>query len=154
QGTLVVESALKGGSMTTARVAFSYDREVMAFPGRQNDTYSLGCNQLIKQNIASLVENAEDILKVMNISEDKKISSQIALDFTEENKNSDVFKQEKLNIIKILKERDTSLNELSQKTKISVQSLMIILLKMEIDGIISTIPGGYYRLNSKFITRE
>jgi len=152
QATLVMESAVKGGSMTTARVAFSYDREVMVFPGRKDDVYSLGCNQLIKQNIASLVENVEDILKIMNISEDQKISSQINLNFSENNEFSEANMQEKGKIIDILKENDLSLNELSLEMGISVQSLSVILLKMEIEGIILKISGGYYRLKSTFKT--
>ena len=51
--------------MATARLAMSYDREVMAFPGRPEDKYSAGCNFLIKENIAALTENATDVAHLL-----------------------------------------------------------------------------------------
>lgn len=59
--TIVVETATKGGSMITAQIAGMYHRDVFAFPGRTTDKYSIGCNQLIKNNMAILLENAEDV---------------------------------------------------------------------------------------------
>ena len=54
--TIVVESAKKGGSLITADIASSYNRDVFAFPGRTGDTYSKGCNQLIRNNGATLIQ--------------------------------------------------------------------------------------------------
>src|SRR5690606_35140824 len=59
--TVVVESAHKGGALITAGIAASYNRDVLAFPGRVNDRASGGCNKLIKTNIAALIETIEDL---------------------------------------------------------------------------------------------
>src|SRR5690606_15749435 len=64
--TVVVESGPKGGSLITADIANSYDREVLAYPGRPSDPRSEGCNRLIQRNQAALVTNAEDVLRLMN----------------------------------------------------------------------------------------
>lgn len=63
---LVIESPEKGGSLITARMARDYNREVFALPGRPVDANSRGCNLLIKQQIAAMVESAEDIVREMN----------------------------------------------------------------------------------------
>lgn len=65
---LVIESKQKGGSLITANLANSYDREVFAIPGRPKDVLHQGPNRLIKENKAALVENAEDIIKLMSWS--------------------------------------------------------------------------------------
>ena len=63
--TIVVESAAKGGSLITADIAGSYHRDCFAFPGRVTDEYSKGCNQLIQDNKAVLLESASDFVKAM-----------------------------------------------------------------------------------------
>jgi DNA protecting protein DprA len=60
-GVLLVESREKGGALSTASIALSYDREVMAVPGRMGDRSSEGCNNLIKNQGAALVQSVEDI---------------------------------------------------------------------------------------------
>jgi len=65
EATLIVESAEKGGSLVTADIANSYNRDVFAVPGRANDTFSKGCNNLIKRNQAALITGAEDIIKYL-----------------------------------------------------------------------------------------
>jgi DNA processing protein len=64
--TLVVESASTGGSLITANMANSYDRDVLAVPGRTTDPRSRGCNRLIRNQVAALVESAEDVLYHLN----------------------------------------------------------------------------------------
>ena len=66
---VVVESATKGGSLITADIALSYDRQVWAFPGRVFDTYSSGCNRLIFSNAATLLTGAEDFCVAMGWTE-------------------------------------------------------------------------------------
>ena len=64
--TLVVESGIKGGALITADIASSYNRDVFAVPGRSGDQWSAGCNSLIKNNKAALIENSEDIEYFLN----------------------------------------------------------------------------------------
>jgi DNA processing protein len=59
--TIVIESGKKGGSLSTATIANSYGREVFAFSGKATDRYSVGCNELIKNNKAALIQNAQDL---------------------------------------------------------------------------------------------
>ena len=60
--TIVVESAIKGGALITADIAGSYNRDCFAFPGRTDDEFSKGCNNLIKNNRATLIQSAEDLV--------------------------------------------------------------------------------------------
>lgn len=64
-GTIVVESAAKGGSLVTADIALSYDRELFALPGRLEDTEHQGTNMLIKSNKATLYQDVSDIAQTM-----------------------------------------------------------------------------------------
>lgn len=64
--TIVVESAEKGGALITADIAESYHRDCFAFPGRIDAPYSAGCNQLIRNNRAVLLQSAEELIKAMN----------------------------------------------------------------------------------------
>jgi DNA processing protein len=60
--TIIVESAQKGGALITADIAFSYDRDVFAFPGRITDEHSAGCHTLIRQQKAALITSAADFM--------------------------------------------------------------------------------------------
>lgn len=83
--TVVVESAISGGALITARMASGYNRDVAAFPGRVNDSRSAGCNKLIRTNIAGLITSSDDLLDMMNwgkkqrLKEFKKNSSSTSL---------------------------------------------------------------------------
>ena len=61
--TVLIESKIKGGGMMTARLAFSYDRDVFALPGRVDDIRSQGCNMLIRSKIAEPLTSVEDFLE-------------------------------------------------------------------------------------------
>ena len=63
KATIIIESAEKGGSLVTADIANSYDRDVFALPGRASDIFSKGCNDLIKNNKAYLSEINSKISK-------------------------------------------------------------------------------------------
>ena len=63
---VVVESKERGGSLITAQMALDYNRELFAFPGRPNDPVSNGCNQLIRDTKAHLIDNAEDLIRAMS----------------------------------------------------------------------------------------
>ena len=63
---IIVETGKKGGSLITAELGNNYNKDVFAIPGRVNDSKSEGCNYLIRNNKAALINNAEDLLELMN----------------------------------------------------------------------------------------
>lgn len=139
---VVVEAASKGGALITAELANSYDREVAAFPGRVNDTYSEGCNKLIKQNKAHLVETAEDVLYIMNWElENQAAIKQKVLDLS-------AFNEEEQNVLNTLLQnnRVLPLDILSIKSQVNLNRLASVLLNLEFQGIIKSLPGKRYQL--------
>ncbi|RYF88133.1 MAG: DNA-protecting protein DprA [Chitinophagaceae bacterium] len=73
---LVIESGIKGGSLITAELANSYNKDVFAIPGKTTDVKSEGCNHLIRSNKASLATSATDILEAMNWLPKEKVAPQ------------------------------------------------------------------------------
>ena len=69
---MVVESAEKGGSLVTADIANSYDRDVFAVPGRAGDKFSLGCNNLIKRQKAQMLTSAADLVYLLGWDVEEK----------------------------------------------------------------------------------
>lgn len=133
--TLVAESAEKGGAMSTAYLALSYNREVMSFPGRPDDKYSAGCNRLIKDNIAALVENGTDIATMLNYPIPPSLPRQTALDLFEENDKSEL-------LLRLLEEKEElHIDELMQQTGISPTELSASLLQLELEEKILALPG-------------
>ncbi len=140
--TLVIESAEKGGSLITADLAFSYGREVFAFPGRVNDVHSAGCNKLIKENKAGLITNGSDFLQAMgwNTNENSKTPVQKTILFEEERK-------ELSQLLSLLKEGPLHINQLVVMLARPVQEITGLLFELEMDGKINAMPGQMYRLN-------
>ena len=69
--TIVVETAYGGGSMSTVSYANQYNREVFALPGKITDKYSQGCNLIISQNKAKIINKPQDILDELGLNEEK-----------------------------------------------------------------------------------
>lgn len=139
---IVVESAVKGGSVITANIANSYNRDVFALPGRYKDKASKGCNFLLKTFKAQIIESADDLLKQMSWDEGekkpRKIQRELALDLNEqENK-----------IINALKDSDgLETDLLAVKTNLSGSKLATHLLELELKGIIYSLPGNRFVLS-------
>ena len=87
---IVIETGKKGGSLITAELGNSYNKDVFAIPGRTNDIKSEGCNYLIKNNKASLITCANDLLDMMNWNESKKVQPkkqrELFIEFTADEK--------------------------------------------------------------------
>lgn len=139
-GTLVVESASRGGALITARLACDYGRDVMAVPGRINDEYSAGCNHLIRDQRASLVTSVDDVMRVMN------------WESVENRKNSQpqlfpVLTPEQERLVAALREHeDLSADRLSALTGIAVPQLADMLFDLEDLSVVKRLPGNRYRL--------
>ncbi len=138
---IVVESAQKGGALITAGLANDYNREVFAFPGRTNDELSVGCNNLIKYNRATLINSAQDFMRFMSwdIEKPKKKSVQTEL-FTD---LSDVEMQIFTAIRKHPEGMDV--NELAINQSISYAKLTALLLALEFKGLLKCLPGNKYK---------
>ncbi len=140
--TLVIESAKRGGSLITTEIANSYNRDVFAVPGRANDTYSEGCNRLIHNNKAALVNSAKDIMRLMNWEQPKEPASkatqtQLFVELNEKEKSI-------VNILtghKVLHIDDIRLQSEYKSTEIAAA-----ILNLELQGIIQSMPGKLYRL--------
>lgn len=138
--TVIVESALKGGAMTTARIARDYNRDVFALPGRISDPYSAGCNTLINTKSAELIQSAEDLVYETRwpVVPPEGEQQSLAIELNESEQK----------IVDILtRHGDTQLNRLSILCDIPVHRLMATLVDMEFKGVIINYPGGRYALS-------
>lgn len=139
--TIVVESAARGGALITAGIANSYNRDVFAVPGKLHSKYSEGCNMLIKTNRAALMQSGADVILMMQWQpESKKPAKQRKL-FVELTPD-----QEK--IVEILKENEeTHIDDIAIKSGFTGSKIAAVLLNLEFEGIVSSLPGKMYRLN-------
>lgn len=141
---VVVESRQKGGSLITADIAFTYNRDVFAFPGRPKDINSAGCNQLIKYDQARLIECADDLIAAMRW-QPKQVGDdgyQTTLDqlFVE-------LAPEEQMILDILHQNDEGIhvNSLVAETQMPYAATSSLLFEMEMRGFVRSLPGGLYR---------
>jgi DNA processing protein len=144
--TLVVESALKGGALVTADIAFSYDRQVMVFPGRAGDPMSRGCNALVKNQTASLIENAEDLARLLDWIPDPGEDSQEGA-FRQGNLFRPGLSEKEQFLLRILMEHpDADPSVLSRHGKLPVQEVLSLLLTLELKEYVRCAPGRKYLL--------
>lgn len=137
---VVIESAIKGGSIITAEFANNYNKDVFAIPGKLTDDFSAGCNHLIKTHKAHLLSSAEDIAYIMrwDISEAPK---QMTLMI-------DLLPDEEA-IVNILKKQPESrLDSLHYQTQIPLGQLTSLLLNLEFKGLVRSLPGKKYILST------
>ena len=139
--TLVVESAEHGGSLITAGIANEYGRDVFAVPGRVGDQTSAGCNKLIMQNRAALIQSADDLVEAMSwIS--KKDGKQVV----QRTLFPELSPEETL-IYDALRDSDGKhLNQLTIETNLPVGKLSSMLFDLEMRGIVRLMGGGAYHL--------
>lgn len=138
--TVVVESGLKGGALITADIANSYNRDVFAVPGRPEDQYSQGCNNLIKTNKASLVETSEDIEYFLNWKKERTKQP------VQKTLFSDMDADERTIFELISKEGEFSIDGICRTLGLPVYKLSATLLQMEFKGILKCFPGNIYRI--------
>lgn len=145
QATIIIESAEKGGSLVTADIANSYDRDVFAVPGKVTDLLSKGCNDLIRRNKAHLLQSSEDIIKHLNwdisksgVKKEKKvIQKQLFVELNPE--------EEK--VCKYLNEKGQQLLDvIAVETDIPVYKMATLLLNLELKGLINPLPGKMFEL--------
>jgi DNA processing protein len=139
---VVVESKRTGGSLITATIANSYNKDVFAFPGRSSDTLAEGCNGLIKRNRAALIENAEDLLYAMQWQEKEKPrgkSKQVPLLLN-------LSEEEKIIINLFSEKKSIHVDEICQATQFPVSKVSSYLLQLEFSNLVKSKPGKLYEL--------
>ena len=140
EATIVIESAEKGGSLVTADIANSYNREVFAVPGRTTDSQSKGCNNLIKQQKAHVLTSAADIIYHLGwqLKEDSKPrQTQLFVELDEEEKV----------IYRYLKEKEKELLDIiALESGLPVYKVASILMNMELKGVVRPLPGKLFQL--------
>lgn len=135
--TVVIESTIKGGSLITAKMAFSYGRDVYAFPGRVGERLSEGCNNFIKYNKAGLIENADDFIYFMGW-DSKGCGKNIAKDYLKLDDNE--------KILYDILEKNKTLHHDTLLLHLDSYILESTLLQMELKGIVERLPGNFFSL--------
>jgi len=138
---VMVESSIKGGAIITSRIAESYNRDVLAFPGNINEELSKGGNYLIKRNIAALIEGVEDLEYALGWeSEDVSRATQASLFHSFNNK------EEELLYGIVSENKELTANELCVKSGMAVSKVSATMLSLEFAGLIKCLPGNAFRL--------
>lgn len=135
QACLVVEATIQSGSLITARLALDAGRDVMAIPGSVHNPQARGCHRLIKQG-AALIETVDDILAVTGYLHQ---SSATAEPTAPEAKN----KHDPL--LDALGHECSSIDTLSTKLGLTVAELYAMLLQLELEGRVASLPGGRFQ---------
>lgn len=141
--TIVVESAYRGGALSTARTARAYGKPVFAVPGPINSEYSAGCHALIRDGKAQLLTSANDIAKALNWDTKKKKKAA--------NKNIDrpftpnLLPQEQ-HIVEALRRGDLHANAIALATSLDAGIVTATLFALEMQGIVRSMPGNVYHL--------
>ena len=131
-GVLVVEAATESGSLITARLAGEQGREVLAIPGSIHSPQSRGCHQLIKQG-AKLVESAQDVLEELRLS--------VPLKAVPPSSDNSAPNQ----LLAMMGFDPCGIDELAARTGLTADALSVMLLHLELDGRIASLPGNLYQ---------
>lgn len=141
QATIVIESADKGGSLVTAQLANSYNRDVFAVPGRTTDAMSKGCNMLIKTQQAHVITDVADLVYLLNwdakSASKQMIQPQLFQTLTAE-------EQQIVDLLKLNNKQD--LDSIAQKSNITTYKLASLLLQLELKGVVQPLPGKMFTL--------
>ena len=137
--TIIIESAEKGGSLVTADIANSYNRDVFAVPGRSSDRQSKGCNNLIKNHKASMLTSSQDLIEFLNWdvkkSPTKSIQKQLFIELDEQEQK----------IVDFLVENGKVLLDGSAiNCNFPIHKTTSILFNLEMKGVVKPLPGKIY----------
>ena len=143
-GVLVVQAALRSGSLITARYAMEQGREVFAIPGSIHNPMTKGCHALIKQG-AKLVESVGDIVEELGslatvvVDENKSLNNAVNDDPVEEELDAD-YKM----LLDNMAYDPISIDRLIELTGLTADSVSSMLLTLELRGLVVSQSGGVY----------
>jgi DNA processing protein len=139
EATIIIESADKGGSLITANIANDYNRDVFAVPGRVTDKYSMGCNNLIKQQKANVLTDAADLIYMLNwqLEEKKQKPVQKQLFISLENDEQRVYDY-------LQKNGKELMDIIALQCEMPIYKISSLLLNMELKGVIRPLPGKMF----------
>ncbi|MEJ1296265.1 MAG: DNA-processing protein DprA [Candidatus Sedimenticola sp. (ex Thyasira tokunagai)] len=147
-GTLVVEAAKKSGSLITARLAMEQGREVFAIPGSIHNPLSRGCHSLIRQG-AKLVETAEDILEELApLLSNIELPEGAAVDKTSRHEKGEEWDEEYHQLFTALDYDPLPIDLLIERSGLAAEAVSSMLLMLELEGRVSSAPGGRYCLTT------
>lgn len=135
---IVVESAASGGSLITAELANQYNRDVFAVPGSLGEKYSAGCNYLIKNHKANLIEGVKDIVKQLNwdVKIEKNNQRQLFVELTDDEQK----------VVDLIREsKEIGIDQLMALSGMPSSSLAMTLLELEMKNCITSLPGKRYQ---------
>ena len=138
KGVLIAEAALKSGAMITANLALEQGRELMCMPGLISNPNTQGIYKLLKTG-AYMVTSSQDILDAMNWQLEKNLKQ------SKSENNIKNLSEEELLIYDCIKIDALTIDELAIKTKLNINDLMVILTKLELEGIISRTNSDRYK---------
>lgn len=138
--TIVMETALRGGSMITAELANNYNRDVFALPGKITDSKSAGCNYLIRSNKAILLTDAQQMMEELGwqqVAAKKKMQRELFIQLTDDEQK----------IWDKLKEKDSiHIDELYLHSGLSSSAVAAAILGLELQNLVLSLPGKMYKL--------
>jgi len=141
-GTLVVEAALRSGSLITARLAAEQGREVFAIPGSIDNPLARGCHALIRQG-AKLVESVADILEELPASL-AAARAQQSPSADDAHSHPTTIPEETRTLLNAMGYTPVTVDELVERLGLTAQMLSSMLLAMELQGLVEALPGGRY----------
>ncbi len=136
--TVVMESAIKGGAMKTARFAFDQQRDVFSVPGNIHSEKSKGTNYLIKESIAAPALSPAQVLKEIGVADISESNNQAKIDFKDA--------EEKI-IYELLSHEPMHIDNISNKSGLEMSQLLVKLLNMEFQNKVKQLPGKHYIRN-------
>jgi DNA processing protein len=141
-GVLIVEAGQRSGSLITARYSGNYGREIFAVPGSIHNPLSKGCHKLIKQG-AKLVETAADI-----VSELGSLAGALESfpDCVAPQSLSPVHTDpDYAKLLETMGFDPVSVNRLVDRSGLTAEQLSSMLLILELEGKVNSLPGGRYQ---------
>ena len=141
-GVLVVEAALKSGSLITARLANEMGREVFAIPGSIHNPLARGCHGLIRQG-AKLVETAEHIIEELG-AQLAELSTSLVEPMAANKSAAEDIEPEHQTLLVAMGFDPVSPDQLVEQTGLTAAEVSSILLLLELQGQVSAEPGGLF----------